>query len=58
MCATNLPPVGVLPVHNVQYLSFGKSQSCFFTGNEVVCFRVVLEMRSQIHLKTESAAFE
>lgn len=47
----HLPPVGVLLVDYMEDVSLEKGQACLFTGDQVVCGRIIVEVWLQIDLK-------
>lgn len=47
---THLPPVGVLLVDYMKDVSLGKGQACLFTGDQVVCGWIIVEVWLQINL--------
>lgn len=46
-----LPPVGVLLVHHLQDVSFGEVQAGIFTGDQAVCFWIIVEVWLQVNLR-------
>lgn len=48
---SHLPPVGVLLVDHMKDVSPGKGQACLFTGDQVVCGRIIVEVWLQINLQ-------
>ena len=47
----HLPPVGVLLVDYMEDVSLEKGQACLFTGDQVVCGWIIVEVWLQIDLK-------
>lgn len=47
----HLPPVGVLLVDDMKYVSFGEGQPRLFTGDQVVRGRIIAEVWLQINLE-------
>lgn len=48
---THLPPVGVLLVHHMEDVSLGEGQARFFTRDQVVCGRIIVEVGLKINLQ-------
>lgn len=41
---TDLPPVKVLLVENLENVAAAEAEPCFFTGNQVIVGRVIVEV--------------
>jgi hypothetical protein len=48
---TNLPPIWIFSVYNLKNFSFGKLQSCFFAGNQVIIVWIIIKMTLHKYLK-------
>lgn len=49
--SSHLPPVGIFLVDYVKDVSLGKGQACLFTGDQVVCGWIIVEVWLQINLQ-------